>query len=280
MVNYTPKNLQVKNKISDLENFISNYSSAIIAYSGGIDSSLVSYISNKVLGKENTLVVIAVSPSLNKKEYSLAIGLAKRNNWKFRPIFTEEFKNDNYLKNDLNRCFFCKYELYEKLEEIYEKENYEVIFNGTNFDDLSDIRPGIDAAKKKNIVSPLVNCKISKNEIRKIAKQIGLPNWDKPAQPCLSSRVPHGVRISMDVLNKIEKSENYLSDLGFLNFRVRAHGDLAKIEVTKDDYNKFSDFETREKIVKNFKIFGFKFVSIDLLFFNSGSLSRSQFNEK
>ena len=109
-----------------------------------------------------------------------------------------------------------------------------------DFDDLGDFRPGLDAAKKKNIVSPLVKCKINKNEVRQIAKLIGLPNWDKPAQPCLSSRVPYGIRISMDSLKRIERSENFLSDLGFLNFRVRIHGDLAKIEVSEDDFVKFS----------------------------------------
>ena len=158
-------------------------------------------------------------------------------------------------------------------------EDYQAIFNGTNFDDLGDFRPGLDAAKKKNIVSPLVKCKITKNEVRQIAKLIGLPNWDKPAQPCLSSRVPYGTRISMDSLKRIEKAENFLSDIGFSNFRVRMHGDLAKIEVSEKDFAKFSSYKVREKIVKNFKNFGFKFVSLDLMFFNSGNLSRAQFDE-
>ncbi len=225
------------------------------------------------------MVVIAVSPSLNKKEFELATNLAETNNWNFKPIFTQEFSNDNYLKNDLSRCFYCKFELYEKLEKLFKVENYQAIFNGTNFDDLGDFRPGLDAAKKKNIVSPLVKCKINKNEVRQIARLIGLPNWDKPAQPCLSSRVPYGARISMDSLKKIERSENFLSDLGFLNFRVRIYGDLAKIEVSEDDFDKFSNYQLRQKILKNFKKFGFKFVSLDLMFFSSGNLSRAQTDE-
>jgi len=280
LVNYTTNNLPLTTKIDKLEKFVSGYSSAIIAYSGGIDSSLIANITNKVLGKSKTLVVIAVSPSLNNNEYKQALILAKKFDWNFQPIFTEEFKNDNYLKNDFNRCFYCKFELYEKLEEILNKENFDVIFNGTNFDDLSDIRPGIDAAKKKNIVSPLVKCKINKNEIRQIAKDLGMPNWNKPAQPCLSSRVPHGVRINMDILKKIEESENYLSDLGFKNFRVRVHGDLAKIEANEDDFEKFYDYKIRKDIVKNFKSFGFKFVSLDLMFFKSGNLSRAHESKK
>ena len=280
MVNDLSNNVSISDKIKDLENFVSTYSSAIVAYSGGIDSSLIANISNKVLGKNKTLVVIAVSPSLNNKEYKQALELAKKYDWNFKPIFTEEFNNDNYLKNDFNRCFYCKFELYEKLDEILKKENFSVIFNGTNIDDLSDIRPGIDAAKKKNIVSPLVKCKINKNEIREIAKELGLPNWDKPAQPCLSSRVPHGVRINMDILNKIEEAENYLSSIGFVNFRVRIHGDLAKIEAQKDDFEKFYNYEVRKKIVENFKNFGFKFVSLDLMFFKSGNLSRSHESNK
>ena len=279
MINFTSKRVSIQNKLENLKEFISNYSSAIIAYSGGIDSSLVAQLTNSVLGRENTLVVIAVSPSLNNKELKLATNLAKINNWNFKPIFTQEFNNDNYLKNDLSRCFYCKFELYERLEKLFEVENYQAIFNGTNFDDLGDFRPGLDAAKKKNIVSPLVKCKINKNEVRQIAKLIGLPNWDKPAQPCLSSRVPYGVRISMDNLKKIERSENFLSDLGFLNFRVRMHGDLAKIEVSEDDFVKFSNHHLREKIIKNFKKFGFKFVSLDLKFFSSGNLSRAQIDE-
>ena len=279
MVNFTSKKLSFENKLENLKEFISNYTSAIIAYSGGIDSSLIAQLANNVLGKKNTLVVIAVSPSLNNKEFKLATNLAKMNNWNYKPIYTQEFSNDNYLKNDLSRCFYCKFELYEKLEKIFEEEEYQAIFNGTNFDDLGDFRPGLDAAKKKNIVSPLVKCKINKNEVRQIAKLIGLPNWDKPAQPCLSSRVPYGVRISMDNLKKIERSENFLSDLGFLNFRVRMHGDLAKIEVSEDDFVKFSNHHLREKIIKNFKKFGFKFVSLDLKFFSSGNLSRAQIDE-
>ena len=279
MVNFTSKKLSFENKLENLKEFISNYTSAIIAYSGGIDSSLIAQLANNVLGKKNTLVVIAVSPSLNNKEFKLATNLAKMNNWNFKPIYTQEFSNDNYLKNDLSRCFYCKFELYEKLEKIFEEEEYQAIFNGTNFDDLGDFRPGLDAAKKKNIVSPLVKCKINKNEVRQIAKLIGLPNWDKPAQPCLSSRVPYGVRISMDNLKKIERSENFLSDLGFLNFRVRMHGDLAKLEVSEDDFVKFSNHHLREKIIKNFKKFGFKFVSLDLKFFSSGNLSRAQIDE-
>ena len=280
MVNYTSNNVSLSTKIKNLENFVSSYSSAIIAYSGGIDSSLIANITNKVLGKNKTLVVIAVSPSLNKKEYEQALNLAKKYDWNFRPIFTQEFDNDNYLKNDFDRCFYCKFELYEKLDEIQKKEDFSVIFNGTNIDDLSDIRPGIDAAKQKNIVSPLVKCKISKNEIREIANELGLPNWDKPAQPCLSSRVPHGVRINMDILKKIEESENYLSSIGFVNFRVRIHGDLAKIEAQENDFEKFYDYETRKNIVKNFKNFGFKFVSLDLMFFRSGNLSRAHERKK
>ena len=210
MINFTSKRVSIQNKLENLKEFISNYSSAIIAYSGGIDSSLVAQLTNSVLGRENTLVVIAVSPSLNNKEFKLATNLAKIKNWNFKPIFTQEFNNDNYLKNDLSRCFYCKFELYERLEKLFEVENYQAIFNGTNFDDLGDFRPGLDAAKKKNIVSPLVKCKINKNEVRQLAKLIGLPNWDKPAQPCLSSRVPYGVRISMDSLKRIERSENFL----------------------------------------------------------------------
>ena len=279
MVNFTSKKLSFENKLENLKEFISNYTSAIIAYSGGIDSSLIAQLANNVLGKKNTLVVIAVSPSLNNKEFKLATNLAKMNNWNFKPIYTQEFSNDNYLKNDLSRCFYCKFELYEKLEKIFDLEDYQAIFNGTNFDDLGDFRPGLDAAKKKNIVSPLVKCKITKNEVRQIAKLIGLPNWDKPAQPCLSSRVPYGVRISMDSLKRIEKAENFLSDIGFSNFRVRMHGDLAKIEVSEEDFSKFSSYQVREKIVNNFKNFGFKFVSLDLMFFSSGNLSRAQFDE-
>ncbi|GIR91468.1 MAG: hypothetical protein CM15mP91_2380 [Chloroflexota bacterium] len=154
MVNHTSQKASIESKLKYLKKFISNYSSAIIAYSGGIDSSLIAQLTNDVLGKNNTLVVIAVSPSLNQKEFKLATNLAETKNWNFKPIFTEEFDNDNYLKNDISRCFYCKFELYEKLEKIFDLEDYQAIFNGTNFDDLGDFRPGLDAAKKKNIAKP------------------------------------------------------------------------------------------------------------------------------
>ena len=199
--------------------------------------------------------------------------MANKNNWNYSEIETNEFDNKDYRKNNPSRCFFCKFELYSSLDKISKESGIEVVFNGTNIDDLGDYRPGNKAAKQIKVVSPLLECGISKSEIRDIALFFGLDNWSKPAQPCLASRVPYGTEITMNILKQIEDAENYLHDLGFKNFRVRNHGSVARIELEESDFKMLLNKKLRFSIDEKFRKLGFNFVSLDLRGFKSGSLN-------
>lgn len=242
------------------------YRRLIVAYSGGIDSTFVVKAAADALEAENVLAVTGVSASLAPREREQAqaalkeIGLGERH----RLIETSEQDNPMYQVNNPDRCYHCKTELYTKLIPIASAEGYDCIANGANYDDLGDFRPGMDAAKELRVVSPLVEAKLAKEDVRELAKQLGLPNWDKPAAPCLASRVPHGMEVNPEKLRQIADAEAYLSDLGLKNFRVRHHGDTARIELTGDDWAFFADAERRAQIEAALKQIGFRFVALDL----------------
>jgi len=251
------------NKLSKLENFIKKYNSAIVAYSGGVDSSFLLFVCKKVLG-DKVLAVTATSPTYTKEELIDAKKFTKKYKIKHLIIKTQEFRNKNFLKNLPNRCFYCKKELFNKLEEIRKKLNYDVIFDATNYDDLSDFRPGEKAKKLFNVISPLKEVKLTKKEIKELSKKLKLPTWDKPPLACLSSRIVFGEKITLNKLKKVYSAEKIIKKFWNKFFRVRLQNDFLRIEVKKNDFKKFFNKVDTEKLVLQLKKLKFKYIMFDL----------------
>lgn len=255
-----------------LEKWYSQRKGSIVAFSGGIDSTLVLYLARKFQGRDNAIGVISNSESLKKKDFNLAQSFCKEFDIQLKIIKTNELKDLRYSKNPINRCFYCKDHLFNNLLEIKKEYSDFEVLSGTNYDDLGDYRPGIDAAKKNLVLSPLVDCKLAKNEIREIAKHFNLPNWDKPASPCLSSRIPYNQAVTVKKLHQIEAAENLLNMYGFEDVRVRHYGAYAKIEVKKEDMEKLQCLS--EKVISTIKEIGFERVEIDTEGLVSGKMNR------
>ena len=255
-------------KYEKLKESIKKLDKVIIAFSGGIDSTLVLKAAHDVLGDE-VIAVTADSPSLPRRELEETKRIAKQIGAKHFVINTEETKNKDYLKNPTYRCYYCKSELYSKLKLIAEQLGFNKILNGTNFDDLGDYRPGLKAADENNVISPLKDAKLTKNEVRELAKHLGLEIWDKPSSPCLSSRVPYGQEITLIKLSMIEEAENFLRDFGIKELRVRHFGNLARIELNESDKEIIND--NFVIIEKKFNEIGFDEITISN--FKSGNLN-------
>lgn len=255
-------------KYGNLSDGIKKLGSAIIAFSGGIDSVLVLKVAHEVLG-DRAIAVTADSPSLPRRELEEAKKIAKEIGAKHMIIETKETENEDYLKNPANRCYYCKTELYIKLKTISKNIGIKNILNGTNLDDIGDYRPGLKAADEHRIISPLKDSKITKNEVRELAKYLKLRNWNKPSSPCLSSRVPYGQNITIKKLRMIEEAENFLKDFGISELRVRHFGNKARIEVNEED--KITINSNIQTINKKFNDIGFH--EIEIINFKSGSLN-------
>ena len=256
-------------KYAQVQKFIKNLKRLIIAFSGGIDSTLVLKVAYDVLGRPNVLAVTADSPSVPRKELGEASRLAKLIGARHLVIETGEMQNHNYLQNPVNRCYFCKSELYSKLAEIARREKFQFIANGTNFDDLGDYRPGLQAAEEFQVVSPLKEAQLTKAEVRLLAKKLNLEIWDKPASPCLASRIPYGSSVTARKLAMIEKAEDFLKGFHIKDLRVRHFGAKARIEVPKKELVFIE--KNFHKISAKFKMIGFD--KVDLAEFKSGSLN-------
>ena len=259
-------------KEEQLFSFISRYRSALIAFSGGVDSAYLAFAAHQVLG-ESARAVTALSPSVSSFQKDIAIDFADRYGLNHHLVKTGEMDNPDYTTNPSNRCYFCKTELYDQLEVLREKWNVEVIFDGSNVDDVSDYRPGHKAAREREVISPLIETNINKEEIRKFSRKRGLPTWDQPAMPCLSSRFPYGVKINEVKLDQVEQAEAFLRSLGLCNFRVRHHENLARIEVDQSEMSRLMEPELFGKISSRFKSIGYSYVTLDLEGFRSGSLN-------
>jgi len=244
--------------------------SVITAFSGGVDSTLVAVVANAIL-LDKSLAVTAVSPALARRELVEAKNIAELFNLNHRIIETNEMDEIGYTSNSPQRCYFCKNELYEKLAAVAKKEGYKCVVNGANKDDLGDYRPGLKAASEHMVRSPLVEAGFAKSDVRQLAKFLEIPIWDKPAQPCLSSRVPYGTPVNVDTLKKIEQSEDFLRDLGVVHVRARHHDNICRIEVADSDMDLVMFY--RKEITSYIKTLGYLWVSLDLSEIRSGSLN-------
>jgi len=260
-------------KLTELKTLFQEMEQALIAYSGGIDSTLVAKVACDVLG-ENALAVTAVSPSLLPEELDEAQTQAQTIGIRHELVETHEMDDPNYTSNPVNRCYFCKSELHDTLKPIALARGYPYVVDGVNADDLQDYRPGIQAAKERGARSPLAEVGITKTEVRELTKQLGLPWWDKPSQPCLSSRFPYGEEITVAKLQRVGRAEVYLRQQGWNNIRVRSQGDTARIELPPDQIKAFVQESDLAAMTEKFQALGFLFVTLDLEGYQSGKLNR------
>jgi pyridinium-3,5-biscarboxylic acid mononucleotide sulfurtransferase len=263
---------QVQELLGRLEAWFNPVGGSLTAFSGGVDSALVLFLSHKFLG-EKGIGVIADSPSLKRKDLKIATDFCQQFGISLRIINTGELDNPNYASNPSNRCFFCKDTLYRTLENILPEYPGFYVLNGTNLDDHGDYRPGLQAANNHGVYSPLADCGIGKAEVRLLAKHFKLPVWNKPASPCLSSRIPYGQDVTENKLQQIEAAETFLNGLGFDEVRVRHFGSEARIEVPFQFLDKLLPFKPR--IQEAFVQLGFETATIDTEGFVSGKLNRA-----
>jgi uncharacterized protein len=262
----------IEEKLARLKDILQDMGSVLVAYSGGVDSTFLAVTAHEVLGK-NSLAVFAASPVAPPMEKEEAGDLAHNVGLRFKIIESNEMSNPDFVANPPERCYYCKRELYSELKPIAKAEGLKWIADGTNADDLHDFRPGRKASAEAGIRSPLLEAGLTKTEIRQLSHAKSLPTWDRPASPCLASRIPYGIPVTAETLNKIARGEQYLHSLGLRQLRLRHHGDIARIELDPEDMAKIITPEIRQDIVTHLKALGYKYVALDLTGYRIGSLN-------
>jgi pyridinium-3,5-biscarboxylic acid mononucleotide sulfurtransferase len=264
--------IELASKRAALDRQLRSLGRTLVAYSGGTDSAFLAWASYQAQGKE-MLAVIADSPSLARFQLADAIAFAREQSIPLEIIHTEELDRPEYVRNDSSRCFHCKDELFTGMESFGTAHGFETIAYGVNLDDKSDFRPGQVAARQHRVAAPLLDAGLSKEEIRTLAREAGLRIWDKPASACLSSRIEYGHPVTTEALTAVEQGEEALRQLGFRQFRVRHHGEIARIEIAREEMPRALTAEMAVKFTGIFKALGFKFVTLDLEGFRSGSMN-------
>ena len=261
-----------KGKSQNLEDILLDMESVLIAFSGGVDSTLLLRVAKDVLGNK-VLAVTANSTVYPSEEIEQAKALAHNLKARHEIIETRELRNPKFVSNPKDRCYWCKKELFAELTSIARENNLNYVLDGSNFDDLDDFRPGMEAARELGVRSPLQEAMLTKTDIRSMSKSMGLPTWDKPSFACLASRFPYGTEITKENLVKVDKAERLLRKLGLTQTRVRHHGTIARIEVPGEDIPQFSEEALRSQIVSYLKRLGYTYVTLDLEGYRTGSMN-------
>lgn len=265
--------MEVNKKLDNLRKRLLELENVAIAYSGGVDSNFLLKVAKDTLKDKVTAITLHAMMHSNR-EINESINYASEFGVKHIVVNVDDFNVEKFIENNSDRCYHCKKEVFTTIKKIASKQNIKHVLDGTNLDDLDDFRPGLKALEELNIISPLKECGLTKDDIRYLSKQMGLNTHKKPAFACLATRIPYGTKITKQLLKKIEKSEEYLVSIGFNQFRVRAHNDIARIEVGKDEIYKFFNQDLLNKTDKTLKEIGFKYVTLDMSGYEMGNMNK------